>query len=530
MPRSASIADLHDQLLHHLARLAEQANDLGGDLPDKAFAPLDHILETDSGGAASNAGAAQFILDAKGAICGSNPAAARFLAGRGPVFAPPSPDARPGPVLVLLTQDEGEHPITPFVALWIERFDRWIMTEARNTPDPLLLTALSRSYGLTPAEAAAAKGMMQGHGAEAMARETGLKTSTLRQRLKAVMAKLGVHSQAEAVAQLAALERVWTGKRRMGLAPLHAEAASRNFRVSGQTCGMQRFGAAGGIPVLMFHGALFGIALLPGLADIARHLNLDVIAPERPGYGATPLAEPRRAMEIAVAQGLAALDEAGISRAVVLAQDVGTVYAAAFARAHPDRAAGIVAAPATPPMRGWAQTAHMPTLHRVSAFATQKMPALMDRIIWMGLKRIAEEGPAVIPGLVFADSSHDRDFMARSENIGALEGLHGFVMAQSASGLLQDMHVTNLDWSGWLPQLRLPVVLLHGALSQTVSAEAVAETAAGLAGGHLVHVPGAGHTLPWSKPEVILRHVARMGAALNLDPEQPVIESRSGES
>jgi pimeloyl-ACP methyl ester carboxylesterase len=522
MPRTATIADLHEQLLQRLALLADQPTDPGDDLQDQAFAELDHILEPNRRGADLVSGAAQFILDGDGMIRGSNPAAARYLSGRGPVFVPPPPEARPGPVLVLVTQDEGEHRIAPFVALWIERFNRWIMTEARNLPDASLLSALGRCYGLTPAESATAKGMMQGLTAEAMALDTGLKTSTLRQRLKAVMAKLGVHSQAEAVAQLAALERVWMGKRRMALSPPRAEAASTKLWVAGQPCGVQRFGAMGGIPVLMFHGALFGISLPPGLADMALHLNLDVIAPERPGYGATALADPRRAVEQSVAFGLAALDGAGIGRAVVLGQDVGTVYAAAFARAHPERAAGIVAGPATPPMRGWAQTAHMPTLHRVSAFATQKMPALMDRIIWMGLKRIAEEGPAVIPGLVFADSTHDREVMARPENLSALEGLHGFVMSQSATGLLQDMHVTNLDWSGWLPRLRLPVLMLHGELSQTVSASAVAETVAGLDRGQLVIVPKAGHTLPWSQPELILRHVARMGTALNLDPEVPL--------
>lgn len=85
----------------------------------------------------------------------------------------------------------------------------------------------------------------------------------------------------------------------------------------------------------------------------------------------------------------AILDSEGIGRVQLIAHDVGSVYAFAFAHSHPGRVSSILCAPATPPMMGWAQTADMPPLHRVSAFAAQKAPAMMEMLVRIGLQRIA---------------------------------------------------------------------------------------------------------------------------------------------
>ena len=234
--------------------------------------------------------------------------------------------------------------------------------------------------------------------------------------------------------------------------------------------------------------------------------GVDVIAPERPGYGDTHLPAGADPIALAVDRARAILDVENISRVQIMAHDVGSVYAFAFARAHPDRVSGIICAPATPPMTGWSQTADMPPLHRVSAFAAQNAPAVMEVIVKLGLKRIQREGLLAIPRLIFADSDHDRTAMQRPEAYPILENLYLSAVEQRASGFLQDMFVTNLNWSSWLPQIICPVALLHGRESRTVSEHALRTTCAALADATLTIIPDAGHTLPITHPTHALRH------------------------
>lgn len=414
-----------------------------------------------------------------------------------------------GKEVLLLDATEGDYVILQAQRLPDRRI--WQLDEAPAASSPWLRAMAVSSWGLTPGEIEVAEALLAGQTSEQIATASGRTLGTVRQIVKAILAKMHLGSQPQAVARLAALALAHA---RLDHAAEDFPARRRAPHAGGSEAPLVywRYGEAGGHPLLFFHGALFGVAGRAEAAADARLFGFDVIAPERPGYGETPLAAGADPVALAVARARAVLDLEGIARVQLLAHDVGSVYAFAFARACPERVAGIICAPATPPMLGWSQTADMPPLHRVSAFAAQKAPALMETLVILGLRRAAREGVAAIPRLIFADSDHDREVMLHPSAHQLLEHLYRSVLEQQATGFIQDMFVTNRNWSDWLGTVSCPVTLLHGARSRTVSLQALRLMAGALPDAQLEVIADAGHTLPISHPTLALR------AALRLQP------------
>ena len=72
--------------------------------------------------------------------------------------------------------------------------------------------------------------------------------------------------------------------------------------------------------------------------------RLPVVAPDAPGFGGSPSAEPEAWMDAAADQAAAALEAAGVDRAVVVGLSMGGYEALAFWRRYPQMVAGLVLA------------------------------------------------------------------------------------------------------------------------------------------------------------------------------------------
>lgn len=375
---------------------------------------------------------------------------------------------------------------------------------------------LAECIGLSAGEQRVCARLMAGRSIADIAVELDRKEGTVRQQVKAILEKAGARSQVQLISLAyslsLAVER--TSVARGSARPLPMAAVLQTE--SGGVAAHHRFGLEGGLPVLFVHGAVFGIAALPEVRAGAHALGLDVVAPERPGYGDTPLPDGADPVELAVAQAAETLDALGHRRVVVLAHDIGTRFAARFALAHPERVAAIVAAPSTPPMQSWAQTADMPTRHRVNAWAAQKLPSLMDKIVMLGLGRIARRGVDLIPQLVFSDCAHDEAVLSHPNRAAALEEVFSLVRRQRGAGFRRDMLLTNEDWREELIHVRAPLVALHGDRSRTVSRRAVEAMAEAAPQGHFRLVADAGHTLPLSHPALVFRYVLAAGIRAGL--------------
>lgn len=397
------------------------------------------------------------------------------------------------------------------VAGWCENHQALLLTVPLWHWPEGLMAEMQDSFRLTPRETEIVTALMQGLGPEAIAGRDGRSVGTLRQQLKAVYAKMGVSGQAQVVALVAGLAASWQAVRPIAAQPgSGAELRFGMLAQQGRKIGLRRFGQPGGRPVLLIHGALFGVGDFAAERQAAVHSGLDVIAVERPGYGRSSDMSDKDGRDTAATDILTALDHAGFSRVAVIAQDIGTATAFRLARLAPQRVTSIVAAPTTPPMMAWEQTAVMPRGHRVHAWVAQKAPRLLDLVVSLGLAHVRARGASVLPDLFFPGCDFDRDVLARPAMRMGLEGAMALIAAQEARGFLRDMLVTNQDWSADCLGLDLPVVLLHGAESRTVAADAVARFSALLPNARMEMVPGAGHTLPLTHADHVFAHLERL--------------------
>lgn len=370
---------------------------------------------------------------------------------------------------------------------------------------------LSQSFGLIPSELQVLSLLMKGRSIEEIAVSLSRKDTTVRQLVKSILAKMGVHAQAQAVALGLSLALTLERMTMPGMSPARIEARGALENTPDGVVAVHRFGLRGGMPALLFHGALFGIAPLPEIRMAAEMIGLDVLAPERPGYGQTIMPENADPVAQAIRQAVAVLDAQRIERVVLIAHDIGTYYAAAFAAAHPSRVLAIVAAPTTPPMRGWAQTADMPTRHRINAWAAQQMPSLMDRIVRLTVAQVARKGIELLPRMVFADCAFDLAAWQRPELEPALQEAFSLMVQQDSRGFRRDMQLTNVDWSALATQLRMPFLAMHGVESRTVSRQAVSGLCSLLGAGRPMMVADAGHTMPLTHAALIFREAMKLG-------------------
>ncbi len=395
-----------------------------------------------------------------------------------------------------------------------------LLTEVRRGIDAGIRARLAAAVGLIASEGQLLKGLMQGKPVQAIARDLGRTEGTVRQQLKSIMAKMGVNSQQQLISTAYALSLMYQQNR--PAAPRVAADVQGATLHEGRhgVVGLHAFGPVDGVPVLFLHGALFGIAALPGMREAAQTLGLRIIVPERPGFGHTAIGDNRDTVGLATRQAVDVLNSLGLQQVVVLAHDIGTRFAVRLALDAPGRVAAVIAAPATPPMQTWAQTADMPTRHRVNAWAAQHLPALMDKIVALGLAQIARNGVEVIPGLVFDGCDFDQAILRQPAARAVLQEAFHLAWAQRGAGLRADMHLTNEDWQYEARRVTAPFLCLHGTESRTVSRNAVEALARMLPKGRFRLVEGAGHSLPLSHPALILRAALAAGQAAGLGGDE----------
>lgn len=378
-----------------------------------------------------------------------------------------------------------------------------------------LADSLRQSFSLTERELQVLAHLMTGESAETVAERSGRSIGTVRQQVKSILSKLNVSSQMQAVALVAAAASAW--QRLQKVAPL-LQRESTNYplfqdvlRLDARSIGIRRFGLNGGTPVIVIHGAIFVPGSMEQERQVALQMGLDVICVQRPGYGPTsPATSPDAAAPTAASDVLAVINHLSIGRAIVIAHDIGCLTAFQLATLAPDRVVAIVAGPTTPPMLSWKQTQDMPRTHRLHAWAAQNAPRLMHLLVTLGLAHVGKVGTASIPDLIFGGCTFDRDVWSRPEFEATLPETYRHILAHNGKGFWQDMLMTNHNWTDMAVDVTLPVELLHGENSQTVSRAHVEAFASKLPNGSFLPISNGGHTMPLTHFELIFERAKRM--------------------
>lgn len=109
----------------------------------------------------------------------------------------------------------------------------------------------------------------------------------------------------------------------------------------GRRCGFAEYGDPAGLPVLALHGTPACRLMYAAADDAARECGLRLLAPDRPGYGLTPLEAGPATLSTRTTWLRHVVDAMGLERFGVLGVSGGSPYAVALAAALGPRVSGL---------------------------------------------------------------------------------------------------------------------------------------------------------------------------------------------
>ncbi|AXG09865.1 alpha/beta fold hydrolase [Haloplanus rubicundus] len=210
------------------------------------------------------------------------------------------------------------------------------------------------------------------------------------------------------------------------------------------------YGDPTGRPVLFLHGTP-GSRRLGQLFDApARREGVRIVAPDRPGYGASS-PWPTRDLTDTGAFVAPVLDDAGVDRAGVVGFSGGGPHALALAATHADRVTSVdVVAGATPP-----DCPPTPRVQRLLGRLASTTPRLLS-----GLLRVQAWLAGVAPAVVVSQYAETERVPDEVASLVARD----FVDAVAASrrGAITELRLLAASWDLPLASVDRPVRLRHG--------------------------------------------------------------------
>jgi pimeloyl-ACP methyl ester carboxylesterase len=235
-------------------------------------------------------------------------------------------------------------------------------------------------------------------------------------------------------------------------------------------------GEAVGRTVLLIHGLGWDHSVWRFQVDPVVARGWRVVAPDLRGMGATDKPAGQWSIDDYVADLVALLDRLDITRVVLAGFSLGGTIAAAFAIAHPDRAAGLFMAAAS-----------------VSSSAEGRAgtEAMLKRASTLGPTAFAEEQARAIwhPGWAAAHPREVAEFIAWRAAMDQ-PALHRAF--RSSYGV---------DLRDGLKGLRIPARIVAADADPFVAVDTLRRTAELILGADLVVIPDAGHMVPIERPE-----------------------------
>lgn len=281
----------------------------------------------------------------------------------------------------------------------------------------------------------------------------------------------------------------------------------------GRELAFAELGDPGGTPVFAFHGTPGSRAQLNAMDEPGRAAGIRVIAPDRPGYGASHYAPGRALLDWP--QDVAALaDFLGLERFGVAGVSGGGPHAAVCAWALPERLLGAVIVSGIGPMDAPEALEGMMPLNRllsrlgrasptlvwlpmalmgfVQRVFPERMLALLSRQLPPADQRILRERPDVIDA-----------FMREIRN----------PSRTSSRAAAQDFVLFNDPWGFRLEDVRMPVHVWQGGADRNVPASHARVQADRIPDSKLHERPDEGHFLVVEHVTEILEQAAGRDAA-----------------
>lgn len=247
-----------------------------------------------------------------------------------------------------------------------------------------------------------------------------------------------------------------------------AEPAGFVERPGGRRLAFAELGDPAGLPLIYCHGFPSSRREALLLHPAAAALGLRILAPDRPGYGASDH-QPGRTIADWPADVAALADHLDIERFLLIGVSGGGPYALACAWRIPERIAACALVCPLGPLYEPPLLGAMAWPSRLSLNLARRVPALAQ-LAYGGLTAAAlARWPQSVDRLrAFAAPATDRTELARPEIRAILNATIQDAMHRSARGARRDLilytHVWGIPWE----RIRIPIDLWHGEADGTV--------------------------------------------------------------
>jgi len=301
--------------------------------------------------------------------------------------------------------------------------------------------------------------------------------TTMRQQLKNLLKKLGLHTQKDLIRlyggylQLRSDNAIDRPHQRSGGKPTETEIApeiASLSRPSGRQVEYYSFGPANGRPVINVHTITVGASFTPTVVEELYKHSIRLICPWRPGFAGTSPSESQTDtdsqidIETDLGDILAVMDALSIESAPLLAHSAGVIVANALAKKSPDRVRAVVAAAGNVPVVEDAHLEEMPLQFRsiflVARYTPELLPFLTRARIAFDDNKPARE----TMGDQLSPSPADESLLRDPETSRLLEQSRRDITRQGASAYAREVQLAAKDWTHLLPDPSIPIVYLQG--------------------------------------------------------------------
>lgn len=361
------------------------------------------------------------------------------------------------------------------------------------------ITLLQKLYDLTPAESKVANALIRKKATKDAAKELGITQNTFKDYKKSLYRKMSVNKQTSLI------KKVLCSSYQLSFNELDSFKTSMHenevckFRLSdGRQLSYQCYGPPHGDVILLFHNTA-GSALEPplGSVEFIETNNIQLIVPERPGYGeSTP--QKNRTIKNHCEDIEELLNLLGVKRFSILGRCGGTPYALACANHFRDKVIRVGIASGAPRAQDVIDNSENPLLLKVALGIFKQFPNMATPLYKISTKDGAE---AFFKRQLLNSSGNvfftdlDRSWYLEKYVLDHVLGSIKRSLNQGISAWVDELNILFNDWDFDVADIRTEHIFWHGDKNPVISIPMIKNLASDIHNSHIEVLPGESHFL-----------------------------------
>lgn len=260
----------------------------------------------------------------------------------------------------------------------------------------------------------------------------------------------------------------------------------------GRTLACLALGRTGERPVLYFHG--YPGSRLEGrlAAEPARRLGLWLLAPDRPGFGASTF-QPGRTIDAWATDVAELADRLGLERFDIVGVSGGGPYALACAARIPQRLKRVALVGAVGPWARMPPGKEMVVVNRLALRLAAHLPPLARSVVRVAAPLVRNHPKWYLKLMRSAASPADREILADEDYRTLFADSTAEALRQGGRGVAWELSLLAGPWGFSLPEISMPVRIWQGLEDTIVPVTMARNLAKALPHSQTRFLPGEGH-------------------------------------